>query len=109
MTVVARIPQVHFGAFDPTWLGIERMEGLNDEVRRRWPVMTGPLPGPLGTWAAILPCLNTSGSLSRAMEATDPRRARLARAVAGRFGRGSELPGTAREALQDVWGPLASG
>ncbi len=102
-TVVARIPQVHFGAFDPTWLGIENMYNLNDEVRRRWPRITGPLPGPLGTWAAILPCLNTSGSLLQAMAIADPRHARLARTAAVRLDSGRDLPATARDALEAVW------
>ena len=49
--------------------------------RNRWPRVTGPLNGLVGEWAVILPCLNTSGSLVRAMEAVAPRRAELARAV----------------------------
>jgi tRNA(Arg) A34 adenosine deaminase TadA len=106
-TVVARIPQVHFGAFDPTWLGIEDLQNLNDEVRRRWPTFTGPLPGPLGTWAAVLPCLNTSGSLLRAMETIDPPRARIARAAAARLDRSRHLPATAHDALHAVWDVLA--
>jgi tRNA(Arg) A34 adenosine deaminase TadA len=51
--VVARVGHLHFAAYDPTWLGIERLPDLNDEVRRRWPAVTGPLKGPVGEWAAI--------------------------------------------------------
>jgi tRNA(Arg) A34 adenosine deaminase TadA len=101
--VVARVGGVRFGAFDPTWLGIEQLPGLNDEVRRRWPETSGPLPGPLGEWLAVLPCLNTHGALVRAMEATAPRRAALARAVARRLAGAGALPGTAGEALEQVW------
>jgi tRNA(Arg) A34 adenosine deaminase TadA len=36
-TVIARIAAVRFAAADPTWAGIERMPGLNAEVRDRWP------------------------------------------------------------------------
>jgi len=105
--VVARTSHLHFAAYDPTWLGIEKLPDLNDEVRRRWPQVTGPLSGPIGEWAAILPCLNTTGSLVRAMESVAPQRAELARAVAGRLGRDADLPGTARDALVQAWDLLA--
>jgi tRNA(Arg) A34 adenosine deaminase TadA len=101
--VVARVNHLHFAAYDPAWLGIGRLPELNDEVRRRWPRVTGPLDGPVGEWAAVLPCLNTSGSLVQAMEAVAPRRAELARAVASRLARDADLPATARSALERVW------
>ncbi len=91
------------GPSTPTWLGIEKMPGLSDEVRRRWPVVTGPLGGPVGEWAALLPCLNATGSLVQAMQAVAPRGAELARAVASRLGRGADLPDTASQALERVW------
>jgi tRNA(Arg) A34 adenosine deaminase TadA len=101
--VVARVGGVHFGAFDPTWRGIERLPRLNNEVRRRWPAVTGPISGPLGEFLAVLPCLNTSGALVRAMEATAPRRAELVRAVARRFTNTAELPDTVDEGMEQVW------
>ena len=101
--VVARVGQVHIGAVDPTWHGIEELPSLNDEVRRRWPRVHGPLPGPLGTWLAIAPCLNTSGSLFRALETTAPADAALARAVDLRYRESARLPDTALEALEDAW------
>ena len=101
--VVARVNRLHFGAFDPTWLGIERLPQLNLEVHRRWPTSTGPLPGPIGEWAAILPCLNTSGSLVKAMEAVAPHRMQLARAITTRLGRETVLPDRSLAALDRVW------
>jgi tRNA(Arg) A34 adenosine deaminase TadA len=106
--VVARVNRLHFGAHDPTWLGIERLPELNPEVRHRWPAVTGPLPGPLGDWAAVLPCLTTNGSLVRATEAFTPRRAHLARAVAARLGPGPGLPETTPDALERVWDLLVT-
>ena len=44
--VVARVGHLHFGAFDPIWLGIEKLPDLNDEVRRRWPLVTRPARRP---------------------------------------------------------------
>jgi hypothetical protein len=105
--IVARIGHVHLGAIDPTWLGIDRLSGLNDEVRRRWPQIHGPLPGPIGAWLAIAPCLNTSGALLRAMERTAPRNIALAHAVNHRYQESAELPGTAAQALEDAWDLLA--
>jgi tRNA(Arg) A34 adenosine deaminase TadA len=101
--VIARIAHVHIGATDPTWLGIERLPDLNDEVQRRWPQFHGPLPGPIGAWLAIAPCLNTSGALLRAMERTAPQNIALARAVNRRYQESAHLPGTAAQALEDVW------
>ena len=101
--VVARVSLLHFGAYDPTWLGIERLPDLNPEVRRRWPVTAGPLPGPMGEWAAVLPCLNTHGSLVRAMETVAPHRMRRVRAIATRLGPESALPDTSPAALDRVW------
>lgn len=105
--VVARVGRLHFGAFDPTWRGVEQLPRLNDEVQRRWPKVTGPMTGPLGEWLAVLPCLNTNGTLLRAMESTAPRRAELARAVARRLGSAGGLPDTAEQALELVWDLLA--
>ncbi|MGW4943244.1 hypothetical protein ACWEOZ_16855 [Actinoplanes sp. NPDC004185] len=102
-TVVARIGHVAFGAYDPTWLGIERLPQLNAEVRHRWPTFEGPLPGPLGEWLAVLPGLNTNGTLVRAMRQVSPVRARLTRAVAETFDNGGELPETPDSALELVW------
>ncbi len=101
--VVARLGRVHIGALDPTWHGIENMPDLNDEVRRRWPRIQGPLPGPIGTWLAVAPCWNTAGALLRAMERTAPGTAALARAVDRRYRECADLPGTAVEALENAW------
>lgn len=105
--VVARVGTVHVGAEDPTWLGIEGLAKLNSEVRRRWPQTSGPLSGPLGEFAAILPCLNTSGSLVRAMEAVAPERAELARAAALRLAKLDEPAETVERAIEQLWDMLA--
>ena len=99
--VVARIAELHVGAHDPTWLGIERLPELNDEVARRWPPVHGPLPGPVGEWLAVLPALNTSGALVRAMAETAPHRAALARLVAARYA--GDLPEKPEDALAAAW------
>jgi tRNA(Arg) A34 adenosine deaminase TadA len=105
-TVVARVGHLAFGAYDPTWLGIERLPQLNDEVRHRWPTVEGPLPGPIGEWLAVLPCLNTNGTLVRAMRRVSPRRARLAQAIATTLDNGDNPPDTPELALDQVWNLL---
>jgi tRNA(Arg) A34 adenosine deaminase TadA len=75
-TVVARVGHLAFGAYDPTWLGIEQLPQLNDEVAHRWPTSEGPLPGPIGEWLAVLPCLNTNGTLVRASRMSGQSRRR---------------------------------
>jgi tRNA(Arg) A34 adenosine deaminase TadA len=102
-TVVARVGHLAFGAYDPTWLGIEQLPKLNDEVRHRWPTIEGPLPGPIGEWLAVLPCLNTNGTLVRAMQRVSPRRGRLAQAIAMTLDNGDEPPDTPDLALERVW------
>jgi tRNA(Arg) A34 adenosine deaminase TadA len=102
-TVVARVGHLAFGAYDPTWLGIEQLPQLNAEVRDRWPAIEGPLPGPIGEWLAVLPCLNTSGTLVRAMRRVAPRRARLAQAIAKTLDNGDGPPDTPDLALDLVW------
>lgn len=101
--VVARLGDVHIGAADPTWQGIERLPDLSDEVRRRWPRLHGPLAGRAGAWLAIAPALNTGGALVRALERTAPGSAALARAVQRRYQERASLPGTAAEALDSAW------
>lgn len=101
--VVARVGQVRIGAVDPTWRGIERLPDLNDEVQRRWPRIHGPLPGPIGAWLTIAPCLNTNGALLRALESASPADAALARAVNRRYQQQPRLPATAVEALAGAW------
>jgi tRNA(Arg) A34 adenosine deaminase TadA len=102
-TVIARISHLAFGAYDPTWFGIERLPQLNDEVQHRWPTTQGPLPGPIGEWLAVLPCLNSNGTLVRAMQRVSPRRAQLAQAVTIALNSGDELPDTPDLALDRVW------
>jgi tRNA(Arg) A34 adenosine deaminase TadA len=105
-TVIARVSHLAFGAYDPTWLGIEQLPRLNDEVQRRWPTIEGPLPGPIGEWLAVLPCLNTDGTLVRAMQRVSPRRAQLARTIAGTLDEGDGPPDTPDVALDRVWDVL---
>ena len=83
------------------------MPQLNDEVQHRWPTVEGPLPGPIGEWLAVLPCLNTNGTLVRAMQRVSPVRAQLARAIAESLGNGGRLPETPDLALDQVWAPPA--
>jgi tRNA(Arg) A34 adenosine deaminase TadA len=102
-TVIARVGHLTFGAYDPTWLGIERLPQLNQEVEHRWPTVEGPLPGPIGEWLAVLPCLNTNGTLVRAMQRVSPGRVRLARAIARTFDNGEESPEAPDLALEKAW------
>jgi tRNA(Arg) A34 adenosine deaminase TadA len=101
--VVTRLGYLAFGAHDPTWLGIEQLPQLNDEVQRRWPTIEGPLPGPIGEWLAVLPCLNTNGTLARAMQRVSPSRWHLAQAIAERLDNRDEPPDTPDRALDQVW------
>ena len=102
-TVVARVGHLAFGAYDPTWLGIEQLPRLNGEVQHRWPAVEGPLPGPIGEWLAVLPCLNTNGTLVRAMQRVSPRRAQLAQSIAQTLDHGDGPPDTPDIALDQVW------
>lgn len=104
--VVARVSELRFAAYDPTWAGVERLPDLNPEVRARWPVTEGPLPGPIGMWAAILPVLNTSGSLADALQRSSAKQADLGKLIASAL-HAQELPDTALQALRVVWDLLS--
>jgi tRNA(Arg) A34 adenosine deaminase TadA len=111
--VLARLRRVEFAAVDPRWAGPsggwfgERMAELSPAIRERWPAFEGPLYGPLGVWADILPCLSVFGSMQRSLEATAPARAALARATASRFRDCDAMPPTTLAALEVIWDELA--
>ena len=75
--VVARVGHLAFGAYDPTWLGIEQLPQLNGEVRHRWPTFEGPVPGPIGEWLAVLPRALTPTALSSGRCSGSHRSARV--------------------------------
>ncbi len=110
--VVARLRRVKFAAADPRWADPsggwfgERMAELSPEIRVRWPAFEGPLRGPLGVWAAILPCLSTLGSMRRSLEAIAPAIAALALATSRRFRDDDAMPLTTLAALESVWTDL---
>jgi tRNA(Arg) A34 adenosine deaminase TadA len=106
--VVVQVGAVKFAAADPRWAGIEQLPGLNEEVRERWPTFEGPLNGPIGAWAAILPCLALSGTLLRSLEPGEPALAALARTAARLFREASAPPATTVEALELVWERLTA-
>lgn len=101
--VVARVGRVCCGAVDPTWAGIEALPTLNDEVRRRWPLLESPLDGNIGAWLAGAAAWNAGGALLRALRRSAPHQAALAQAVHQRYQRLPALPERAADALAEAW------
>jgi tRNA(Arg) A34 adenosine deaminase TadA len=53
--VHSHIGNVGFAAADPLISGVDRLPSLNPWVQSRWPHRRGPLPGPIGGFAGLLP------------------------------------------------------
>jgi tRNA(adenine34) deaminase len=54
---IARVPKVRFAGQDPMWQFLGQISGSHPVLADRAYTVTGPLPGPMGTWATLLPLL----------------------------------------------------
>jgi tRNA(Arg) A34 adenosine deaminase TadA len=75
-TVVARVGHLAFGAYDPTWLGIEQLPPraqLNDEVQHRWQPSRAHCPARSANgWPCPLPEHQRHARPSDAASLTEP-------------------------------------
>ena len=53
--VHSHVGSVSYAAADPLISGIDRLPSLHAWVESRWPRRRGPLPGPIGAFAGLLP------------------------------------------------------
>ena len=59
--VHSHIGSVAYAAADPLISGVDGLPSLNAWVESRWPRRRGPLPGPLGSFAGLLPLVWLAG------------------------------------------------
>jgi tRNA(Arg) A34 adenosine deaminase TadA len=52
---ISHVPHVSFAGDDPMWRFVDGMGDAHPVLAERWYTVSGPMPGPLGTWAALLP------------------------------------------------------
>jgi tRNA(Arg) A34 adenosine deaminase TadA len=86
--VIAHLGAVRFAAPDPLWAGIERLPELNEQARKRWPEVRGPLTGPVASFCAVLPMVwfyrrQGGGTAVSVYEVDHPGLVALGRRLAG--------------------------
>jgi tRNA(Arg) A34 adenosine deaminase TadA len=88
-TAAAAMSHVHavrFAGPDPMWRFLAKLPDFHAVLRERWFVLDGPMPGPWGRWAALLPLLerlerNPNGARIDAFSQTDPELVAIARQI----------------------------
>ncbi|MEV6522164.1 nucleoside deaminase [Longispora sp. NPDC051575] len=104
----SHVGTVRFAATDPMWYSMDKVPGLNHHVARRWTVREGPLPGPVGGWAAVLHLISAVERDMRLVQACHEEAApdvlRVARRLAPTADRLRTL--SAPEALEAMWADL---
>jgi tRNA(Arg) A34 adenosine deaminase TadA len=52
---MSHVPHVSFAGDDPMWRFVEGLGDTHPVLGERWYTASGPMAGPLGTWATLLP------------------------------------------------------
>ena len=58
---MSHVPLVRFAGADPMWRFVQNLPENHAELRDRWPRVEGPLAGPIGAFASLLPILDRIG------------------------------------------------
>lgn len=58
---MSHVPLVRFAGADPMWRFVQNLPEDHRELRDRWPRVEGPLSGPIGVFASLLPILDRIG------------------------------------------------
>jgi tRNA(Arg) A34 adenosine deaminase TadA len=108
---MSRVASVWFAGRDPVWRFVHGIGDFDPMLRERWYELHGPLAGPVGSWASLLPLVdrlqrNPSGLRLDAFEAETPELVHFARELVA-TGRVEDLRGmTLDAAVADVWPEL---
>jgi len=109
---MSRVTSVWFAGHDPVWHFVHGLGDVDPMLRERWYELHGPLAGPVGSWASLLPLVdrlerNPSGLRLDAFEAESPDLVRFARELVS-AGRVEPLRMmTLDEAVAEVWPALS--
>lgn len=57
----AHVPQVSFAGEDPMWRFVGDLRDFHPVLTQRWFTTDGPMTGPLGAWASLLPLIERLG------------------------------------------------
>ena len=111
--MTSNVGRVAFAARDRLWDGISRLADLNEFIASRWPVRSGPLPGPVSVFSELLPLIwvlkhKPNGTVVQKYESAHPRLLELARSLGtdAQFAALKRHP--VNEALDQLWADLAA-
>ena len=85
---MSHVPLVRFAGADPMWRFVQILPENHAELRDRWPRVEGPLSGPTGAFASLLPILDRIGRNPHGLRVEEYERWRpdlvdLARGITG--------------------------
>src|SRR5439155_19114020 len=108
---ISHVPKVLFAGRDPVWSYLRTLPSADPRLTERWPHIQGPIVGPLGVWASLVPLIerlerNPVGARVEEFERELPAVASLARTLVT-DGTASRLRQLGLDgALDDVWNRL---
>ena len=110
---MSRVAEVRFAGRDPVWRFVHGLGDVDPMLQERWYELYGPLPGPVGSWASLLPLVdrlqrNPSGRRLEAFEAETPDLVRLARELIASDRVDALRHGSLDQAVAQVWPDLVA-
>jgi tRNA(adenine34) deaminase len=112
-TAMSRVPRLRFAGRDPVWQFVQHIGDVDPVLRERWYEQEGPLPGPIGAWASLLPLVdrlqrNPTGGRVDAFRANAPALWDLAHDLITTGGLAELATGSLDAALASLWPDLVA-
>lgn len=110
---IAHVRRVRFAGPDPMWRFVNELPGSHLPLEERWYTAEGPMPGPLGAWATLLPLVERlqrrpDGRRIEELERTSPALVRLAQRLVDE-GTAAEMRDLSLDAaLRSLWDEIPS-
>jgi len=110
---IARVPLVHFAGQDPQWRFLGQLAGPQPALVDRATSMDGPMAGPFGAWATLLPLVerlwrDPTGIRIDHFRQSVPALVDLAEQIVSDGTAARFIGWTQQEALASIWDDLAA-
>jgi tRNA(Arg) A34 adenosine deaminase TadA len=110
---MSHVGSVWFAGEDPVWRFVSALGDFHPMLRDRWYRQRGPMPGPFGAWAALLPLIerlarDPTGPRVEAFEMSAPTLVTLATEIAAADQLRDFMGLSLTEALSEVWSTLSA-